>query len=92
MPYFDEPSRIATFSSHAGAIAAVEEGLAAGRGGARKVSRIDLPDTEQTVFGVALTDSYGDVLREVRVDDFGARGRAAPCRAAARACAHIVAS
>jgi len=70
MPYFDEPSRIASFANHEEAIEAVEAGLAAGRGGARKVSRIDVPGTEETVFGVALSDGCGGDARVMKEIDF----------------------
>jgi hypothetical protein len=68
MPYFDEPVSIASFASHEKALEAVEAGLAAHRGGARKVSRIDVPGTEETVFGVALSDGCGGdafVMKEI---------------------------
>lgn len=68
MPYFDDPVTIATFPTHAEAVAAVEAGLAAGRGGASKVSRIDLPGTEDVLFGVALTEGCGgdaSVMQEI---------------------------
>lgn len=55
MPYFDEPVEIAAFPDHAAAVAAVEAGLAAGRGGARKVYRLDVAGTEDTLLGVALS-------------------------------------
>jgi hypothetical protein len=56
MPYFDDAVEIAAFPSHAEAVAAVEAGLAAGRGGARKVYRLDVPGIEDTLFGVALSE------------------------------------
>jgi len=68
MPYFDDPVEIASFPGHAGAVAAVEAGLAARRGGAGKVYRLDLPGTEDTLFGVSLTEGCsGDafVMKEV---------------------------
>jgi hypothetical protein len=68
MPYFDDPVEIASFPSHAEAVAAVEAGLAAKRGGAGKVYRLDLPGTEDTLFGVSLTEGCsGDafVMKEV---------------------------
>jgi hypothetical protein len=68
MPYYDEPSEIATFGSHDQAVAVIEKGLAARRGGASKVYRIDVPGSEQTVFGVALTDGCGGdafVMKEI---------------------------
>ena len=70
MEYFDDPSELASYDSQADAIAAVEEGLAEGRGGATKVYRIDIPGKDETVFGVALNDSgcSGDEYIMSRVD------------------------
>ncbi|GMQ88031.1 MAG: hypothetical protein BMS9Abin08_1249 [Gammaproteobacteria bacterium] len=70
MEYFDDPSELASYDSQADAIAAVEEGLAKGRGGATKVYRIDIPGKDETVFGVALNDSgcSGDEYIMSRVD------------------------
>jgi len=68
MPYFDDPVEIASFPGHAEAVAAVEAGLAARRGGAGKVYRLDLPGTEDTLFGVSLTEGCsGDafIMKEV---------------------------
>ena len=70
MEYFDDPSELASYDSQADAVAAVEEGLAQGRGGATKVYRIDIPGKDETVFGVALNDSgcSGDEYIMSRVD------------------------
>jgi hypothetical protein len=70
MEYFDDPSELAEYDSYDEAIAAVEEGLAEGRGGATKVYRIDIPGKDETVFGVALTDTgcSGDEYIMSRVD------------------------
>ena len=70
MEYFDDPSELASYDSQADAIAAVEEGLAEGRGGDTKVYRIDIPGKDETVFGVALNDSgcSGDEYIMSRVD------------------------
>jgi hypothetical protein len=68
MPYFDDPVEIAAFPGHTEAVAAVEAGLAAKRGGAGKVYRLDLPGTEDTLFGVSLTEGCsGDafIMKEV---------------------------
>jgi hypothetical protein len=75
MPYFDEPVEIAKLAGHAEAVAAIEAGLAAGRGGASKVYRIDLPGTEDTLFGVALagngpSDDCASDARIMREIDF----------------------
>ena len=54
MEYFDEPSVLAQYGTFEEAAAAVEAGLAAGRGGASKVYRIDIPNKKEALFGVAL--------------------------------------
>ncbi len=54
MEYFDEPSLLASYNSHEEAVAAVEKGLAAGRGGVTKVYRVDVPGTQEVVFGVGM--------------------------------------
>jgi hypothetical protein len=69
MPRFDEPLRFGKYASHAAAVAAVEAGLKAHRGGTSKVYRIDLPGGKQTVFGVALTRGCsGDELIMKEID------------------------
>lgn len=78
MEYFDDPSELAEYDSHEEAVAAVEEGLSQGRGGATKVYRIDIPGKNETVFGVALTDSgcSGDEYIMSRVDKEAIRSTA----------------
>ena len=56
MEYFDDPSVLGRFPSHAAALAAVEAGLAQGRGGVHKVYRVDIPGKEESVFGVRMTE------------------------------------
>lgn len=68
MPYFDDPVLVAKFADHQQAVAAVAAGLAAGRGGTRQVYRLDVPGTEDTLFGVALSAGCsGDafIMKEV---------------------------
>jgi hypothetical protein len=68
MPYFDDPVLIARFADHQQAVAAVTAGLAAGRGGAQQVYRLEVPGTEDTLFGVALSAGCsGDafIMKEV---------------------------
>jgi len=65
MEYFNEPSMLAEYGSFEEAAAAVESGLAAGRGGVTRVYRIDVPEKKEAVFGVALkgateADKYMD--------------------------------
>ena len=58
IPYFDDEDELAVYSSHKAAVAAVEAGLKANRAQSHKVYRIDIPGTEMSVFGVAL--SHGE--------------------------------
>lgn len=59
MPYFHQVDQHADYNNHQVAVAAVENGLAAGKGGTRKVYRIDLPGKEVSVFGVAIVTGDG---------------------------------
>ena len=54
MEYFNEPSMLAEYGSHEEAVAAVEAGLAAGKSGVTKVYRVDVPNKQEAVFGVAM--------------------------------------
>ena len=76
MPYFDDPWKLASFPSQAEAIAALEAGLAAGRGKTRKVYRVDV-SPDETVFGVALADGCGadaNVMKEIDVKPLRSTG------------------
>jgi hypothetical protein len=73
MEYFDDPSELAEYDSHAEAVKAVETALAAGAGGTAKVYRIDIPGKEETVFGVSMKgvnaeDCSGDEFIMSRID------------------------
>jgi hypothetical protein len=69
MPYFDEPDILSEHGSYDDAITAVEAGLAANKGGASKVYRLDLPGKQQSIFGVAMTkDMSSDVAIMKEVD------------------------
>jgi hypothetical protein len=69
MPYFDDPWKLATFPSHGEALAAVEAGLAAGRGGTKAVYRIAVSGDE-TVFGIALSEGCGADAHVMKEIDF----------------------
>lgn len=56
MEYFDDPTVLARYESFEQAVDAVEQALAAGKGGASKVYRIDVPNKQEAVFGVQLTE------------------------------------
>jgi len=70
MPYFDEPVKVATFPDHEQAVAAVAAGLAAGRGGTKLVYRVDVPGTQDTVFGVGLSEGCGGDAHVMQEIDF----------------------
>lgn len=54
MEYFDEPYEFKSFKSHDAAVAAVEQGLAAGKGGLGQIFQLDIPGTQMTLFGVSM--------------------------------------
>lgn len=67
MPYFDEPWKLATHASQDEALAAVDAGLAAGRGGTKLVYRVTV-SPDETVYGVGLSEGCGgdaNVMKEV---------------------------
>jgi uncharacterized protein (DUF302 family) len=75
MEYFDEPYFLAEYNSYKEAVDAVEKALAKKAGGATKIYRIDIPGSEQTVFGVGLTSAdnkYSDdtfIMSEIDFKD-----------------------
>jgi hypothetical protein len=59
MEYFTDLLSLARYSDHKTALKAVEAALKAGKGGTRKVYRIDVPGREASVFGVQLNAGVG---------------------------------
>lgn len=59
MPYFDDPITLASHGSFKAAVDAVEKGLSAGKGGTKKIYRVDVPGKEEAVFGVATNHDEG---------------------------------
>lgn len=77
MPYFDDVYELAKFDSQEQAIEVVEAGLDSRRGGVSKVYRIDIPDKDEVVFGVAMTKGCsGDKYIMDRIDGNYLRGTA----------------
>lgn len=70
MPYFDDHDRLASFESHAQAVEAVEKGLVKFPGVAT-VYRIDIPDKEEVLFGVAIGAGKGADEKVMGVTDTG---------------------
>lgn len=77
MEYFDDPSELASYGSHAAAVKAVEENLAKGKKGTSQVYKISLgkdpKGKEMTLFGVGLggtgeKDCSGDNYIMSRID------------------------
>ncbi|MBI1173792.1 MAG: hypothetical protein GC139_00830 [Sideroxydans sp.] len=54
MEYFTDPSMLAVYGTHQEALDAVEKGLASNKTGISKVYRVDIPGTEESVFGVGM--------------------------------------
>lgn len=69
MEYFDEPNDLASYNSFREAVAEVEKGLAAHKGGTAKVYRIDIPGSKQAVFGVAMA-AYGETGNKFMDESF----------------------
>jgi len=71
MPYFDDQLELASFGSYDEAVAAVEAGLAAGKGGTSKVYRVDVPGKDETLFGVAIKSGEGADQHVMEITDQG---------------------
>ncbi len=71
MPYFDDQVKLASYPSQEEALAAVEAGLAAKKGGTAKVYRVDIPGKKESVFGVALSEGDGADAVIMKVIDIG---------------------
>lgn len=71
MPHFTEPVTLIDYASHAEALAKVEAGLAASTT-VKKVARIDVPGTEQTLFAVTIASGDGADATVMKITDNGA--------------------
>jgi len=71
MPYFDDQVKLATYPSQDEALAAIETGLAAKKGGAAKVYRVDLPGKKESIIGVSLAEGEGADAVIMKVVDIG---------------------
>ena len=77
MPSFYDIYKLAQFASHNEAIEKVEKGLAAGIAGTAKVYRVDVPDKDEVIFGVAMTNGCSsDKYIMERIDGESLRGSA----------------
>lgn len=59
MPYFDDHVMLARYDSHQAALDAVEAGLAAGKGGVSKISRVEVIGKDEVLFNVAIKEGAG---------------------------------
>lgn len=59
MPYFTDPVELTTHESYAKAVETIEAGLKAGKGDTQFVYRVDIPNKEETVFGMGVIDGNG---------------------------------
>ncbi len=66
MEYFTDPSVLASYASHEAAVQAVEKGLASGKNGLSKVYRVDVPGTQEVLFGVGMK---GETEAQKYMDD-----------------------
>ncbi|KPJ91702.1 MAG: hypothetical protein AMJ53_11020 [Gammaproteobacteria bacterium SG8_11] len=60
MERFDDPYELATHESHEKAVETVEKNLAANVSGVSQIYRIDIPGTQQTLFGVGFKGATED--------------------------------
>lgn len=72
MPYFNDQVVLGTFASRADAVAKLEAGLAASKD-AKLIYRVDVPGTEQSLFGVAILSGEGADDTVLKITDTGAR-------------------
>lgn len=56
MPYFDDPDTVGKFESFDDAMAKINAGLAAGKGGVTKIFEVKIPGKDETLIGVAMTE------------------------------------
>ncbi len=69
MPHFTDQVALAEYGSHEEALAAVEAGLAAGKGGTAKIYRVDVSGKDESVFGVGLKEGDGADVTVMKVTD-----------------------
>jgi len=68
MQRFDDPSELGEFADYATAVAAVEAGLARTGDPLTQIYRIDVPGTQQSLFGVAM-QAGGEAEEEEDIDE-----------------------
>lgn len=71
MPYFKDQVVLGTFASRADAVAKLEAGLAASKD-AKLIYRVDVPGTEQRLYGISILAGEGADEAVMKVTDTGA--------------------
>lgn len=71
MPYFTDQVELAEHADYDAALKAVEAGLAAGKGGTKKIYRVDVGGKEETLFGVAISEGEGADATVMKATDLG---------------------
>ena len=79
MPYFTDQEVLATHASHAEALEKVEKGLALSKE-VRRISRIDIPGKEQSLFSVAILEGSGSDATVMKATDTARSGTPPTCR------------
>ncbi|CAK0761582.1 exported hypothetical protein [Gammaproteobacteria bacterium] len=77
MPYFSDQDKVGSGSDYNSLVSAVEAAIKAGKGGIKKVYRVDIPGKSETVFGVAFTSGVGSDGVIMKALDVGALRHAA---------------
>jgi len=72
MPYFNDQVVLGTFASSADAVAKLEAGLAASKE-AKLIYRVNVPGTEQILFGISILAGDGADETVMKISDTGAR-------------------
>jgi hypothetical protein len=72
MPHFTDQLTLAEYGSHQEALAVVEGGLAAGKGGTSQIYRVDVSGKDESLFGVGLKEGEGADAAVMEVTDKGA--------------------
>jgi hypothetical protein len=73
MPYFDDVDILASHSSQEEAIEIIENNLNSSKAGVKKVYKIDIPNSQMTVFGVSISRGDGadkEILKQIDIKGY----------------------
>ena len=75
MPYFDDPLELGKFDSHQSAVDNVNQRLASGENGLKKVFEVKVPGKEEVLFGVGMSGDGGQADQGImtKIDVQGTR-------------------